>query len=104
MTNPLALSGQSFSLVHVLIASVPGGVITIAHDGREAVDAKGLRQRASRHLLRRLLCRKIASRYGTLNVGGAQAPPAVIYGRGLTRDGHALFPLGSDATIMVELF
>ena len=82
MTNPLALSGQSFSLVHVLIASVPGGVITIAHDGREAVDAKGLRQRASRHLLRRLLCRKIASQHGNLTADGSKGPLEEIYGRG----------------------
>ena len=38
-----------------------------------------------RRLLRRLLRRKITSRYQTFDVEGAQAPPAAIYWRGFNK-------------------
>ena len=65
-----------------VIDSVPGGIVTIAHGDQQAVDANGVRRRATTRKVRRLLCRKIISRYGTLNTDGSQGPTEAIYGRG----------------------
>ena len=49
MTNPTALSGQTFSLGHLLIDYIPGGAITIIHGDQEAVaanDRDGVRHAA----------------------------------------------------------
>ena len=73
------------SLGRLLIDSIPGDAITIVHGDREAIaadDRGSVRQRASHHLLRRLLRYKIASRYGNLTTEGSQGPPETIYGLG----------------------
>ena len=82
------LSGRTFSLGHVLVGSVPGGAITIAHDNRETVVGDDVRRRATacdgaRHAttrkVRRLMRRETASRHGTLTIDGSQGPPEAIY-------------------------
>ena len=75
---------------------------------REAVavdDRDGVRQRVTTRKARRLLRREITPHHRTLDVGGAQAPPAAIYATvGVwKRDEHASFLLGSDVIAMVEL-
>ena len=80
--------------------------VAIVCGDREAIaanDCDGLRRRATTRKLRRLLRRKIPSRYPILGVWGTQVPPAAIYGQVSTRDGHPLFPIESDAFVMVEL-
>ena len=107
MTDPIVLIGRTFSLGHVLISSVPGGANTIAYGNRLAIAADSVRRHATASKLRRLLRRDIASRYRTpaLGVGGVPKHPLWEFtGRLLTRDGHTLFPIGSDAIVMVELF
>ena len=47
---PIALSGRTFSLGHILVVYIPGGAIAVAHGDREAVDADdcgGVRRRAT---------------------------------------------------------
>ena len=68
------MSGKNFSLGHLLIDSIPGGVITIRHGDQEAItadDCGGVQRRASRRLLRRLLRREIASLYETFATDGS---------------------------------
>ena len=57
----------------------------------------------SRRLLRRLLCHEIAPCCRTHHTEASPGPPEAIYGRDLTRDDHAVFPMGSDTTVMVEI-
>ena len=80
MTEPLG---------RVLIDYILGGAVTIIHGDREAVtadDRDDVRRRATTQKLMRLLRREITSRYRTLGVGGAQAPPAAIYGRDFNKE------------------
>ena len=97
------LHGRTFSLGHLLIDSIPGGVITFAHGDREAIavdDRDGVRRR---RLLRWLLRRKITSRYQTLVWRVPKHLLRQSTGGVLIRDGHASFPIGSGATVMVKL-
>ena len=82
----IGLSGRTFSSGHVLIDCILGDAVSIARGDREAVAADnhdGVKRRATTRKLRRLLRRVITSRDQTLDVGGAQAPPAAIYERGI---------------------
>ena len=84
----IVLSGGTFCLGHVLIGSVPGKAITIAHGDRDVVaadDRDRMRWRPTTRKVRRLLRRKITPRYRTLDVAGAQAPLAAFYGRGFNK-------------------
>ena len=68
----------------MLIEYVLDGVVAIVRCAREAAaadDRDGVRRRATTRKLRRLLRRVITSCYRTFDVGGAQAPPAAIYGQ-----------------------
>ena len=62
------------SLGHLLIDPSLGGAMAIVYGNREAVavdDRDGSATARATHQLRRLLCREIASRYGTLNTDGS---------------------------------
>ena len=88
--HPIVLSVQTFSLGHILIDSVSGGIVPITHGNDKAVavtddDRDGVRRRTTTCKVRRLLRRKISPRYQTLDVGGAQAPPAAMYRRGFNK-------------------
>ena len=72
---------------------------------QDAVAAKncdGVRWRATTHKLRQLLRHVITSRYRALYVGGAQAPPAAIYGRADNGGGPCAVSDGKEATVMVK--
>ena len=84
----MGLSGGTFSSGYVLIDCILGSAVAIVRGDREAVatdDRDGVRRRATTRKLRRLLRHEITSRYRTLDVGGVQAPPAAIYGRGFSK-------------------
>ena len=91
---------------HILIEYILGGAVAIVRGDQEAVAANnrdGVRRRTTTRKLRRLLRRVITSRYQTLDMGLPNHPLRQSTGGVLTRDGHVLFPIRLDATVMAEL-
>ena len=74
--------------MYYIIGSIPSDAIAIVHGDQEAIavgDHDGVQRRVTNCKVRRLLRREIASNYQTLDVEGAQAPPAAIYGQGFNK-------------------
>ena len=90
----------------MLIESILDGAVAIFHGDQEAVtdgDCNGVRRCAPRRLLRQLLHRKIASRYGTFTADGFQGPLRKSMGRFLMMIHHAKFSVKTDVAFMINI-
>ena len=101
---PIALSGQTFSLGHILVVSIPDGAITVAHGDRETIaagDCGGVRRRV-KTLLRRLTRHEIASRYRTRTAEGAPGPPEASDMQADDGGGTCAISDGVEEAVMVK--
>ena len=93
--------------MYYIIGYILSGAITIVHSNQEVIaanDREGVWRCATTHKFRRLLCRKITSRYSTLDVGVPKYFLRQSMVGVLTTNGYESFPIRSDVTVMVELF
>ena len=95
----IAISGLTFSLGDILVGSILGGAIAIVYGDREGRYRQRSRRRAAVatvRLVRRLLRRKITTRYETLYTGGAPGPPEANDVQGIADGGPCADADGAD--------